>query len=46
VDLAYRWSDYVFLLSNSKIIGQGTPAEVFKDSELLKKAGLKQPTTL
>lgn len=36
VDLAYRWSDYVFLLSNSKIIGQGTPAEVFKDSELLK----------
>ncbi len=46
VDLAYRWSDYVFLLSNSKIIGQGTPAEVFKDSELLKKTGLRQPTTL
>ncbi len=46
VDLAYRWSDYVFLLSNSKIIGQGTPAEVFKESELLKKAGLRQPTTL
>ncbi|HHV25456.1 MAG: ATP-binding cassette domain-containing protein [Methanosarcina sp.] len=46
VDLAYRWSDYVFLLSNSKIIGQGTPTEVFKDPELLKKAGLRQPTTL
>jgi cobalt/nickel transport system ATP-binding protein len=46
VDLAYRWSDYVFLLSNSKIIGQGTPAEVFKDPELLKKTGLRQPTTL
>ncbi|MGI5990955.1 MAG: energy-coupling factor ABC transporter ATP-binding protein [Methanosarcina sp.] len=46
VDLAYRWSDYVFLLSNSKIIGQGTPVEVFKDPELLKKAGLRQPTTL
>lgn len=46
VDLAYRWSDYVFLLSNSKIIGQGTPAEVFKETELLKKAGLRQPTTL
>ncbi|HII91780.1 MAG TPA: ATP-binding cassette domain-containing protein [Methanosarcina sp.] len=46
VDLAYRWSDYVFLLSNSKIIGQGTPAEVFKEPELLKKAGLRQPTTL
>ena len=46
VDLAYRWADYVFLMSNSRIIGQGTPVEVFKDSELLKKAGLKQPTTL
>ncbi|MDW5551679.1 energy-coupling factor ABC transporter ATP-binding protein [Methanosarcina sp.] len=46
VDLAYRWSDYVFLLTNSKIIGQGTPAEVFKEPELLKKAGLRQPTTL
>ncbi len=46
VDLAYRWSDYVFLLSNSKIIGQGTPSDVFKEPELLKKAGLRQPTTL
>jgi len=46
VDLAYRWSDYVFLLSNSKVIGQGTPADVFKDPELLKKTGLRQPTTL
>lgn len=46
VDLAYRWSDYVFLLSNSKLIGQGTPTDVFKDSELLKKTGLRQPTTL
>ena len=46
VDLAYRWSDYVFLLSNSKIIGQGTPTDIFKELELLKKAGLRQPTTL
>ncbi len=46
VDLAYRWSDYIFLLSNSKIIGQGIPTEVFKNSELLKKTGLRQPITL
>ncbi|HWR26039.1 MAG TPA: ATP-binding cassette domain-containing protein [Methanosarcina sp.] len=46
VDLAYRWSDYVFLMSNTKLIGQGTPAEVFKNQELLKKAGLRQPSTL
>ena len=46
VDLAYRWSDYVYLVSNSKLIGQGTPVEVFKELELLKKTGLRQPTTL
>lgn len=46
VDLAYRWADYVFLMSNSKLIGQGTPAEIFREHELLKKAGLRQPTTL
>ncbi|AKB37729.1 ATPase component CbiO of energizing module of cobalt ECF transporter [Methanosarcina siciliae C2J] len=46
VDLAYRWSDYVYLMSNSKLIGQGTPVEVFKEQELLKKASLRQPTTL
>jgi cobalt/nickel transport system ATP-binding protein len=46
VDLAYRWSDYAHLMSNSKLIGQGTPAEVFKEQELLKEAGLRQPTTL
>ncbi|MDI9395628.1 MAG: ATP-binding cassette domain-containing protein [Euryarchaeota archaeon] len=46
VDLAYRWSDYVYILSNSKLIGQGTPSEVFKEQELLKKAGLRLPTTL
>jgi cobalt/nickel transport system ATP-binding protein len=46
VDLAYRWSDYVYIMSKSKLIGQGTPTEVFKDQNLLKKAGLHQPTTL
>jgi cobalt/nickel transport system ATP-binding protein len=46
VDLAYRWSDYVFIMSNSKLIGQGTPEEVFKEPELLKKASLRPPTTL
>ena len=46
VDLAYRWSDYVYIMSNGKLIGQGTPAEIFKEQDLLKKAGLHQPTTL
>ncbi len=46
VDLAYGWSDYVYLMSDSRVIGEGTPDQVFSDPELLRKAGLRQPTTL
>lgn len=46
VDLAYRWSDHVYLMADGKVIGGGTPDEVFKEPELLKMAGLRQPTTL
>jgi cobalt/nickel transport system ATP-binding protein len=46
VDLAYGWSDYVYLMSDGKVIGMGTPDQVFGDPELLKGAGLRQPTTL
>lgn len=46
VDLAYGWSDYVYLLSDGKVIGRGTPDKVFGDPELLKGAGLRPPTTL
>lgn len=46
VELAYRWADYVYMMSNSKLIGRGTPEEVFEDTDLLKKSGLRQPTTL
>ncbi|RZN43920.1 MAG: ATP-binding cassette domain-containing protein, partial [Methanosarcinales archaeon] len=46
VDLAYGWSDYVYLLSEGRIVGKGTPNQVFSDPELLMTAGLRQPTTL
>ena len=46
VDLAYGWSDYVYLLSGGRIVGEGTPDQVFSDPELLMTAGLRQPTTL
>ena len=46
VDLAYRWSDHVYLMAGGKVVGEGAPDEVFKDTELLKMAGLRQPTTL
>lgn len=46
VDLAYGWSDYVYLMSDGRIIGEGDPDQVFGDPELLKGAGLRPPTTL
>lgn len=46
VDLAYHWSDYVYLMSGGMVVGQGTPDKVFDDTELLKMTGLKQPNTL
>ncbi len=46
VDLAYRWADYVYILSKGNIIGEGTPQDVFNQPELLKKAHLRQPVTL
>ncbi|MGP8320798.1 MAG: energy-coupling factor ABC transporter ATP-binding protein [Methanosarcinaceae archaeon] len=46
VDLAYSWSDYVYLMSGGKVVGEGVPDKVFDNTELLAMAGLKQPATL
>lgn len=46
VDFAYSWADYIYLLVNRKIIGSGTPEEVFCDPDMLKDAGLKIPMIL
>jgi len=46
VDFAYSWADYIYLLVNRKIIGGGTPDEVFCDLDMLKDAGLRMPTIL
>lgn len=46
VDFVYRWAERVLVFSDGKIIADGTPLEIFKDIEILKKANLKQPTML
>lgn len=46
VDFVYRWAERVLVFSDGKIIADGTPLEIFKDMEILKKANLKQPTML
>ena len=46
VDLAYRWSDRVYLLADGKIADQGRPVEIFGQTKLLSGSGLRQPLIL
>lgn len=46
VDFAYRWAERIIVFSGGKIIGQGTPVEIFKNNEILKEANLKRPMML
>ena len=46
VDFAYRWAKRVLVFCEGKIIADGTPLEIFKNTEILKQANLKQPTVL
>jgi len=43
VDLAYAWSDRVVVLTDGRVVGVGTPTEVFLDYELLHRADLAPP---
>jgi len=43
VDLAYSWADYVFVMSDGRVIGEGKPAEVLRDEILIRKANLDKP---
>lgn len=46
VDFTYRWAERVLVFNEGKIIADGSPLEIFKNKEVLKKANLKQPTML
>jgi cobalt/nickel transport system ATP-binding protein len=46
VDLAYKWSDYVYLLSESKVIDEGTPIDVFSKEDQVRQSSLKSPFIL
>jgi cobalt/nickel transport system ATP-binding protein len=43
VDLAYRWSERVYLLADGRIADNGRPEEIFGDSKLIFRSGLRQP---
>jgi cobalt/nickel transport system ATP-binding protein len=46
VDFAYRWAERVLVFCNGKIIADGTPLEIFSNSEVMKQANLKRPAML
>ncbi|MCL2142356.1 MAG: ATP-binding cassette domain-containing protein, partial [Methanimicrococcus sp.] len=46
VDLAYSWSDYVYLLSNGKLMDEGTPVDVFSKEEQVRDSSLRSPFIL
>lgn len=43
VDFAYRWAERILVFFKGQIIADGKPIEIFSDSKLLQRAGLKAP---
>jgi cobalt/nickel transport system ATP-binding protein len=43
VDLAYSWADYIFLMKNGMVIGEGVPEHIFYNHQLLTEAELERP---
>lgn len=43
VDFAYRFASRLLVFSQGRIIGDGSPEELFAREEILKEAHLKQP---
>ncbi len=43
VDMAYAWSDYIFVMKDGQVIKEGVPLEIFSDRQVLQEAGLAKP---
>lgn len=43
VDIAYSWADYIFVIKDGAVAGEGTPEAVFEDGNLLELADLEKP---
>lgn len=46
VDSAYAWADYVYVIKDGALAGEGTPEKVFLDEGLMRIAGLEKPWLL
>lgn len=43
VDIAYAWADYIYVFNDGKVIGFGTPPEIFSNDQILREANLTKP---
>lgn len=43
MDRVYTWADYVIVMKEGTVIGEGLPHEIFLNNDLLKKADLEKP---
>lgn len=43
VDMAYSWADYIFVLKDGTVAGEGPPEKVFQDEGLLRQTDLTTP---
>lgn len=43
VDFAYSWADYIFVLKNGQVVGEGSPKEVFEDEDLIDLGFVQKP---
>lgn len=43
IDFAYSWSDYIFILKNGELIGEGTPEEVFENDHWIEAGAIEKP---
>jgi len=46
MDLAYGWADYCYILNQGSVAAQGTPGEIFRNTNLLEENNLQKPWVL
>lgn len=46
VELAYQWSDYIYVLNGGKVVAEGNPPEMFAHKDILRESRLKLPFLL
>lgn len=46
VDFAYRWAKRVIVFAGGEVIADGEPLSIFRDQEVMDRAGLRKPVLL